>query len=112
MEEFFFFLVAVTGVSTQGLVLAQLALYHLNQASSPFCFGYFGDRVLFFMPRRLNLDLPILLFPPLLEKQAHTTIPSFFCQDGNLTDSLPPAPTGLEPQSSPSQSPKSLGLQA
>jgi hypothetical protein len=32
-------------VLTQSFTLAQQALYHLSYASSPFCSGYFGDKV-------------------------------------------------------------------
>jgi hypothetical protein len=37
-----------TGVSTQGFALSRQALYHLNHDSSPFCSGYFGNRVSLF----------------------------------------------------------------
>jgi hypothetical protein len=35
-----------TRVWTQDFVLAKQVLYHLSHTSSPFCFGYFGDGVL------------------------------------------------------------------
>jgi hypothetical protein len=31
-----------------GIILARQELYYLNHASSTFCSGYFGDRVLLF----------------------------------------------------------------
>jgi hypothetical protein len=34
-------------------------LYHLKQASSTFCPGYFGDRVLLFAKVGLHHDLPM-----------------------------------------------------
>jgi hypothetical protein len=34
-----------TGVWTQGFALTKQELYHLSHTSSPFCSGYFGDRV-------------------------------------------------------------------
>jgi hypothetical protein len=34
-----------TGVWTQGFVLAKQVLYYLSHASSPFCSGYFEDRI-------------------------------------------------------------------
>jgi hypothetical protein len=30
----------------QGFVLAKQALYYLSHTYSPFCYGYFGDRIL------------------------------------------------------------------
>jgi hypothetical protein len=35
------------GVWTQGLVFARQKLYHLSHATSPFCFGYVSDSLVF-----------------------------------------------------------------
>jgi hypothetical protein len=40
IEGLFFFL-AVWGVELRALHLLEQSLYHLSQASNPFCFGYF-----------------------------------------------------------------------
>jgi hypothetical protein len=42
---FFFFFFGGTEIWTQGFMLAKQALYHLSHTCSPFCCGYFGDRV-------------------------------------------------------------------
>jgi hypothetical protein len=44
--SFFFF--GGTGVGIPGFGFAKQVLYHLSYASSTFCSGYFGDRVLAF----------------------------------------------------------------
>jgi hypothetical protein len=46
--NFCFFLVVVLGCWTQGLALTKQVLYHLNHTTSPFCNGYFWDRVLLY----------------------------------------------------------------
>jgi hypothetical protein len=38
-------------------------LYNFRHASSPFCFGYLGDRVPIFAQASLHCDSPILSFP-------------------------------------------------
>jgi hypothetical protein len=41
----FFILFLFLCGTIQGLVLARQVLYHLSYLTSPFCFGYFGDKV-------------------------------------------------------------------
>jgi hypothetical protein len=36
---------AVSGILTQGFMLAKQEIFHLRHTSSPFCSGYFGDGV-------------------------------------------------------------------
>jgi hypothetical protein len=43
-------------------MLARQELNCLSHASSPFCSGYFGDRVLLFVQVSLDCDPPILCF--------------------------------------------------
>jgi hypothetical protein len=50
-----------TGVGTQGFMFDRQVLYHLSHAFSPFCSGYFGDRVLLFAWTCVDQD-PILHF--------------------------------------------------
>jgi hypothetical protein len=52
-------------------------LYHLSHTSSPFCSGYFGDRVLCSAQAFLELQ-SYFSFPPWQGWQACTTKPSFF----------------------------------
>jgi hypothetical protein len=61
MSTFFFF-----GFWTQGFMLARQAVYRLNHIYSPFCSGYFGDRISCFAQASLKHDPHILGFPPLL----------------------------------------------
>jgi hypothetical protein len=48
---------------TQGFELAKQALYHLSHISSPFGFGYFGDRLSLFCPCCLGLWSSYVKFP-------------------------------------------------
>jgi hypothetical protein len=53
------------GLALLGFELRTLhgqVLYHLNHASSPFCSGYFGDRVSLFAQAGLDLDPPVFHF--------------------------------------------------
>jgi hypothetical protein len=59
----FFFFFDGTGVWTQGFICARQVLYHFGHASSPFCSGYFGDRVSLFAQTNLDLNLPIWHLP-------------------------------------------------
>jgi hypothetical protein len=47
----FYFSFGSTRVRTQGFALAEQVLYFLSHTSSPFFYGYFGDRVLLFLSR-------------------------------------------------------------
>jgi hypothetical protein len=58
MIEFSIFL-EMLGFELRALCLQQV-LYYLIYASSPFCFGYFGDRISLFAQVGLDCDLPIL----------------------------------------------------
>jgi hypothetical protein len=50
-----------SGLWTQGFTLAKQAFFYLSHTSSPFCSGYFRDRVLLFAQADLDHDLPIFL---------------------------------------------------
>jgi hypothetical protein len=81
----FFTFSSGTRVWTQGFVLARQALYH----SSPFCSGYFRDRVSLFAQADLDQDHPILCFPPLLEWKEHASMClPFFLFRWNLSNFL------------------------
>jgi hypothetical protein len=84
-----------------------IILYLLSNASSSFCFGYFGDRVLFFAQASLDHDSPILCF--LLGIRACSNMPNIFPLKYVLTDFF--CPLWLGTRSSQSQSSKWLGLQ-
>jgi hypothetical protein len=58
-----FLLPGGTGVRTQGFTLARKVFNCLSHTSSPFCSGYFRDRVLIFIQTGLDSDPPILGFP-------------------------------------------------
>jgi hypothetical protein len=62
---FFFFSFGGNGIWTQGLTLVKQELYHLTDTSSPFCFGYFGDRVL----QTICLDWPQTVILHILASQ-------------------------------------------
>jgi hypothetical protein len=74
-----------TWVWTQGMLSRQV-LYCLNQASSSFFSGYFGDRVLLSAHTGLDLDPSILSFPQCLGWQALPPCPDFFHWVGSLTN--------------------------
>jgi hypothetical protein len=80
-----------------GLCFARQVLYHLSHSSSPFCSGYFGDRVLLFAQTGLDCDPPILGFPQLLEWQVHATTPSFFFHWDEVSQTFFLTQAGLEP---------------
>jgi hypothetical protein len=46
----YFFFFCSSGDCTQGFILARQAFYCLSRSTSPFCTGYFGDKVLLFCP--------------------------------------------------------------
>jgi hypothetical protein len=48
---------------TQDFVVSKQVLYHLSQASSPFCFSYFGDRGLTFCPGWSGLQFSYFTLP-------------------------------------------------
>jgi hypothetical protein len=57
LKNFFF---SGIGVGTQDLVLTRQAFYYLKHIPSPFCFSYFSDRVLHFLPKpALDQDPPV-----------------------------------------------------
>jgi hypothetical protein len=53
-----------TGRWMQGLVLARQVFYHLSHASSPFCIGYFWDRVSLYVQASLD-DGPCIHASPI-----------------------------------------------
>jgi hypothetical protein len=57
-------------------MLARQAFYPLSHAYSPFCSGYFGDRVLLFAQASLDCDPPILAVAEMTG--AYHIMPSFF----------------------------------
>jgi hypothetical protein len=61
----------------QVLAFTRQALYHLSLASSHFCSGYFGDKVLLFVQASLYQEPPILCFLLWQGWQIYTTMPSF-----------------------------------
>jgi hypothetical protein len=69
-----------TWIWTEGYALARQALYNLSHALSPFCAGYFWDRVLLFTQASLHYN-PILCFLPWLGREACAIMPCFFCWD-------------------------------
>jgi hypothetical protein len=48
---FFLFFLSVRWGLKSGPVLARQVLYHLIHTLFPFCFSYFSDRILYFVPR-------------------------------------------------------------
>jgi hypothetical protein len=48
-----------TEIWTQGLMLDRQILYHLHHSSSPFCFSYFSNSLVFFVQASLDPDPPI-----------------------------------------------------
>jgi hypothetical protein len=87
------------------LVFTKQMLYCLSHASSPFCSGYFGNRVSLGAQAGLNLDLSTLSFLPQLEWRACTIMPSFFPLRWCLRNFFSLAWVGLEPPSFQSQIP-------
>jgi hypothetical protein len=65
-------------VLTQGLELMRQTLSYLTHTFSPFCFGYFGDKISLFAQAGLNLNLSIFSLPLSRRWQAWaTTHPGF-----------------------------------
>jgi hypothetical protein len=61
--------------------LARQVLYHLSQASSPFCYDYFGDRVSLFVQAGLDSDHSILSFPSYWNDKYMSCYPAIFHWD-------------------------------
>jgi hypothetical protein len=87
-QAFFCLFACSTEVWTVGLVLARLALYHMSYADSPFCSGYFGDRISLFAPA--GLDHILLFMQPAVKTgwQVHCTIPNFSLLRQSLAEFL------------------------
>jgi hypothetical protein len=73
-----------------GFSLARQVLYSSSHAFSPFCCGYFRDRVSLFVQASLDHNPPILSTLFIGMMQVHTTTPNFFFSwDGVLQTFLP-----------------------
>jgi hypothetical protein len=86
-KAFLIYLFSSNSVWTQGLRLAGQTLYCLNHPSSPFCSGYFRDRVSIFALVGLEPLSSYFMFP--LGWQVDTTMPSFFLLRWGLMNSFP-----------------------
>jgi hypothetical protein len=89
----------------QGIALARWELYHWSHTLSPFCFGYFGDRLLNLCPSQPGLPSSYLSSHII---RMTATMPSFlFVQ---IESHKLFAQAGLKPPTSWSLPPEYLGL--